>query len=55
MILDKAGNFIGALLHTSVTNNACKPTGTRLGNLTTATGSGDIVFASITTTSDFLQ
>jgi len=40
---------------TSVTKKAWKPYGTLLGNSTTATGSADIVFASMTCTNDFLQ
>jgi len=40
---------------TSVTNKAWKPYGTLCGSSTTATGSADIVFASITVTHDFLS
>lgn len=39
---------------TSFTKKAWKPYGTLPGSSTTATGSGDIVFASITLTADFL-
>ena len=40
---------------TSVTKRAWKPGGTLCGRSTTATGSDDIVFASITCTADFLH
>ena len=39
---------------TSVRKKAWKPYGTLWGNSTTATGSADIVFASMTCTHDFL-
>lgn len=42
-------------IFTSVTKKAWKPYGTLWGNSTTATGSLDIVFASITFTDDFLH
>lgn len=38
-----------------MTKKAWNPYGTLLGNSTTATGSADIVFASITFTDDFLH
>lgn len=38
-----------------MTKKAWNPNGTLLGNSTTATGSADIVFASITFTDDFLH
>lgn len=45
----------GVYILTSVTKKAWNPYGTLLGSSTTATGSADIVFASITFTSDFLH
>ena len=51
----KKDNVRKCYLQTSVTKKAWKPYGTLWGNGTTATGSGDIVFASITVTDDFLQ
>ena len=45
----------GVSILTSVTKKAWKPYGTLLGSSTMAIGSGDIVFASITFTYDFLH
>lgn len=45
---------MGLGFSTSVTKKAWKPYGTLCGSSTTATGSADIVFASITFTHDFL-
>ena len=44
-----------SVILTSVTKKAWKPYGTLWGKSTTATGSDDIVFASITCTADFLH